>query len=88
MAAVRSPYELPGLEAERDGQPFQIVDREIPQTTLDAADVTPIDLAEIGELVLAEPFLGTDPPQVGREDFPKGAWMGSFHARIERGCGR
>lgn len=78
------PYELPGLEPQRRRQPFEIVDREVSQTTLDAADVGAIDLAEIGKRLLTEFLLGPDPPEIRGEDLPKSAWMGPFHARIGR----
>lgn len=81
-------YELPGLEPQRRGQTLEIVDRQIPQTALDTADVCAVDLTEVGERLLTELLLGPDPPQIRGEDLPESAWMGPFHARIERGCGR
>jgi hypothetical protein len=85
-AAVRSSYELPGLDPKRRCQPFQIVDRKVSQPTFDAADVRAIDAAEIRERFLSEFPLRPYSPQIGREDLPESAWIGSFHPRIELGC--
>ena len=85
---VRSPYEQPRLEPESCGQPLQGIDRDVPQTALDTADVCAIDLAQVRKRVLAEPLLGSDPSQVRCEDLTESTWMRTFHPRIERSCGR
>lgn len=85
---VRSPYELPGLKPKPGGQSFQIVDGDISQTALDAAYVGAVNSAEGCERILTEILLGPDPSQVGCENLSESAWMGSFHARIERGRGQ
>ena len=88
MVDVLPSYKLPRLKPQGHRQPFEIVDGEVPQTTLDAADVCAIDLAEICKRILTEPLLGSNPSQVGGEYLPKDAWMGPFHAHIGRRCRR
>lgn len=88
MVAILPSYELPGFESECNRQPLEVVDREIPEAALDTTDVGAIDGTEIGERVLTKPSLCTRSPQIGSEDLPESAWMGTFHVRIERGCRR
>lgn len=87
-AVVRPSYELPRLDAKPDGETFQIVDRDVSQASLDAADVRAIDLAEIGKRILTEFLLDAEPPEIDCKDLSDRAWVRSFHTRIERDCGR
>lgn len=88
MAAITTPDQLPWFVLERSREPFQIIDRYVPQATLDAADVRTVDLTEVRERVLAEAVLCPKSSQVDREDLSEAAWMSPFHPPIERRCRR
>ena len=47
------------------------LDPNLGQPTLDPADVSPVHFGFIGQLLLRNPFLMADTPQVGCQDVPK-----------------
>jgi len=71
--------QLPGRNVQPERDAFQIIDRDVALAPLDRAEIGAVHLDCQREILLAQTTLMAHAPDIGGDDRPKLAGMGSFH---------
>lgn len=77
---------MPDGDAQRCGQPGQIVDRDIARPALDVTEIGTIDTALKSQCFLAEFSVGAQEPHIAGEDVTSLVGMIAFHTGNQPVC--
>lgn len=71
--------QLPGRNVQSERDAFQVVDRNVTLTPFDRAEIGAVHLDRERKILLAHTTLVAHAPDIGGDDRPKLAGVGSFH---------